>query len=186
MMVKFVRFFSFQLLFIFLWGCASNVKVSHYSYEKQLLVQADSLFDAGSYEYAKLKYAKIRDEYQNTATGARAQFSMGYLNIYFENPFADYSAALREFKLYQARYPQGDQIEVVNNWIRILTVLRDFDKQFHGKTNELTKFQIRQDSIFQTNEKLQETLIQCESRNDTLKSRIRILEGLIEEIDQLR
>ncbi|MFP4417766.1 MAG: hypothetical protein ACOC4C_00045 [Fibrobacterota bacterium] len=193
MTVKTALTFVLLLCFIALLGCASRVKVSRYSYEKQLLVHADSLFDAGSYEYAKLKYMKIRDEYSNTAIGARAQFHLGYLNVYFDNPFADYAAALREFKLYQSWYPEGERIESANNWIRVLTVLKDFDKQYHGKQNKLDELQIHQDSIHQNYEELQNAFVHCETRNDTLKSRIRTLEGLvqeleglIEEIDQLR
>lgn len=186
MMVKIPLNFIFIFFNLALVGCASNVKVSHYSYEKQLLTTADSLFDIGSYEYAKLKYAKIRDEYSNTTTGAKAQFFLGYINVYYENPFADYSAALREFQLYQTWYPDGSRIETVNNWIRILTIMKDFDKQYHGKNNKLEQLKIQQDSIYQNYEELQDALLQCESRNDTLRSRIRILEGLIEEIDQLR
>ena len=54
-----------------LWsGCATTGAV--YSYEEKLLDEADSLFRAGNYEYAKLKYTKIRDDYPKSKPGSYA------------------------------------------------------------------------------------------------------------------
>jgi len=174
------------LSFALLLHCAPTVTITPYSFEKQLLVQADSLFKAGNYEYAILKYIRIRDEYAKTGTGAKAQFWLGYINIFYDNPFADYNVALREFKRFQAEYPDDARAPRAKNWIRILTVLQDFDKQYHGNNTELIRLEQKQDSIFQNYEALQDAYLRCDSRVDSLRQKVQILQGIIEALDSLR
>jgi len=167
-------------------GCASSMAVSVYSYEDKLLAEADSLFRTGNYEYAKLKYTKIRDEYPKKLQGAKAQYSLAYINIYYDNPFADYNAALREFKRFAAMYPTDPRIDMVNNWIRILTILQDFGKNFYGSNSQLRALQDKQSSIFKNYSTIQDAYLRCDKTKDSLIQRIQILEGIIAEIDKIR
>jgi outer membrane protein assembly factor BamD (BamD/ComL family) len=164
--------------------CASNVAT--FTYEDKLLAEADSLFHIGNYEYAKLKYSKVRDEYPKSDVGARAQYNLGYVNVYYENPFADYNAALREFKRFSATYPNDKRIDMVNNWIRILTILQDFGKNYYGSNSQLARLKNRQSSIFKNYSTLQDAYLRCDKMSDSLSRRIQILEGIIAEIDKIR
>ncbi|MBD3392831.1 MAG: outer membrane protein assembly factor BamD [Chitinivibrionales bacterium] len=172
------------LVSLLLAQCAANVPT--YTYKDKLLAEADSLFREGNYEYALRKYAKARDEYPKTAVGARAQYSLGYVNVYYDNPFADYNAALREFKRFAATYPGDKRIDMVNNWIRILTILQDFGKSYYGSNSQLRKLKNRQSSIFKNYSTLQDAYLRCDRLSDSLTQRIRILEGIIAELDKIR
>ncbi len=163
--------------------CGPKVAVSRYSYEKQLLVQADSLFRAGNYEYAIRKYSRIRDEYAKSEAGAKAQYNLGYVNIYYDNPFADYAAALREFKRFQAHYPRDRRIESANNWIRILTVLQDFDSHYHGNTQRLKEVTRQQHSVFRNYETLQDAYLRCDKSSDSLRQVIKAYEIVIKRLE---
>jgi outer membrane protein assembly factor BamD (BamD/ComL family) len=164
--------------------CANNLTV--YGFEEKLLSEADSLFNAGNYEYAKMKYAKVRDENPKSSPAIKAQYSLGYINVYYDNPFADYNAALREFKRFATMYPGDTRIDMVNNWIRILTILQDFGKNFYGSSSELRALQNKQLSIFKNYSTIQDAYLQCDKMKDSLAQRIQILEGIIAQIDKIR
>ncbi len=172
------------LMCIALNHCASNV--ASFTFEDKLLAEADSLFRTGNYEYAKLKYAKVRDDYPKSGAGSRAQYSLGYINVYYDNPFADYNAALREFKKFAANYPNDKRLDMVNNWIRILTILQDFGKSYYGSNSQLRDLKNRQSSIFKNYSTLQDAYLRCDRMNDSLAQRVRILEGIIDRIDKIR
>jgi outer membrane protein assembly factor BamD (BamD/ComL family) len=168
-----------------LWvGCASSVTV--YGFEDKMLAEADSLFRIGNYEYAKTKYSKIRDNNPKSTQAAKAQYSLAYVNIYYDNPFADYNASLREFKRFATMYPTDTRIDMVNNWIRILTILQDFSKNFYGSSSQLRSLQNKQSTIFNDYSTIQDAYLRCDKSKDSLIQRIMILEGIIAEIDKIR
>jgi tetratricopeptide (TPR) repeat protein len=167
-------------------SCASQ----SFTYADKLLMEADSLFQAGNYEYAKIRYTKLRDEYPNTRAGARAQYNLGYLNVYYDNPFASWEGALREFKRFASLHPDHKLIEEVNSWIRLLVVLRSFKRQYEGSTRELKELQTRpfppkrkkeEDESYDV---LLEAVRKCYSEKDTLLNKIRVLEDVISEIEK--
>lgn len=162
--------------------CSSSTKIVHANYNMRQLTEADSLFRTGNYELAKLKYAKIRDTNRNPAILARAQYHLGYINIYYENPFADYEAALREFKRFATLFPNDERIELTNNWIRILTAMRNFDSGFQGNVDKLKESKWRQNDISRNYSNLQEAYLNCDALKDSLHRRIKILEGVIEKL----
>jgi hypothetical protein len=129
---------------------------------------------------------KVRDDFPKSNAGIRAQYSLGYINIYYDNPFADYNAALREFKKFAAKYPADKRAEMVNNWIRILTILQDFGKSYYGSNSKLQRLRNKQSSIFKNYSTLQDAYLRCDRRSDSLSQRIRILEGIIAELDKIR
>jgi outer membrane protein assembly factor BamD (BamD/ComL family) len=115
-------------------GCAAD---KFHSFEKQLLFEADSLFRDGNFELAKIKYMKIRDMKPNPSVASTAQYYLGFVNVYYDNPFANWEAALREFKLFAAQYPDDIRIDQVNSWIRILVVMQSFKKDYLGTMTRL-------------------------------------------------
>ena len=165
--------------------CAASNVVA-YTYQDKVLAEADSLFRVGNYELSKLRYAKVRDDYPKTPSGARAQYSLGYIEVYFDNPFADYNAALREFKRFATMYPNDKRIDMVNNWIRILTILQDFGKSYYGSHSQLKQLKDKRSAIFKNYSTLQDAYLRCDKMADSLKQRIQILEGIIAEIDKIR
>ncbi|MBD3322265.1 MAG: hypothetical protein GF350_14290, partial [Chitinivibrionales bacterium] len=105
------------------------------------LAEADSLFNAGDYVHARMEYAKIRDEHPKTEAAEKAQYKLGYLNIYYGNPFADWEAALREFTKYQSLYPEGKKIEDVNCWINILHSVQSYEAGYSSSAYQARKLE---------------------------------------------
>jgi len=149
------------------------------------LAEADSLFRTGNYELSKLRYLKLRETNKNPSIKATAQYNLGYINIYYENPFADYEAALREFKRFASLYPNDKRIELVNNWIRMLTAMRNFDSNFQGNVNRLKNAENRQQNIAHNYTTLQDAYLNCEVIKDSLVNRIKILEGVIKKLGEI-
>ncbi len=177
----------FGILLIALTGprCTSGQKIVRVGYGMRQLSEADSLFNTGNYELAKLKYLKIRDTNKNPSIKATAQYKLGYVNIYYENPFADYEAALREFKRFASLYPNDERIEMVNNWIRLLTAIKNFDTGFQGNISKLKNAQNRQQDIEKNYTTLQDAYLNCEVIKDSLINRIKVLEGVIKKLGEI-
>lgn len=157
-----------------------------YSQDKKLLVKADSLFKNENYELAIRVYTKIRDEFPQTTSGVIAQYKLGYINIFFGNPFADYRAALREFKRFQNEYPNDKNNELVNNWIRLLTVFEDFEGYYNKGSESMEEWRRKEKEILKNYETLQDAYLRCDAETDSLKRHIQKLEGIIEYIDRAR
>jgi len=173
----------FALVFIF--GCAPQ----YITYPQVMLREADSLFAAGNYEYAKIKYTKIRDKYEDTPAGRIAQYRLGYVNVYYENAFSNWEAALREFKRFASRYQNHELIGEVNSWIRLLVVLESFKTQYVNKSEQLQDI-LKQTAENARNERPEgsyEILIKavnkCYSDRDSLLEQIKLLNEVIESIE---
>jgi outer membrane protein assembly factor BamD (BamD/ComL family) len=169
---------------LLLYGCASS-RMVQYTHDRKLFVTADSLFEAGNYEYAIRLYSQIRDKYTRTPSGAMAQYKLGYAHIYYDNPFADFTAALREFKRFSETYPDDPRIDMVNNWIRILTVLQDFDQDYSGSKRTLDQMRTRGVTIHKQYENLQDAYLACDGELDSLKRVIISLEGKVDALQRV-
>jgi outer membrane protein assembly factor BamD (BamD/ComL family) len=164
-------------------SCASQAV--QYTRERKLFVEADSLFEAGNFEYAIRKYSRIRNEYPRTPTGANAQYNLGFIHVYYENPFADYEAALREFRQFAKMYPKDRRIDEVNNWIRILTVLRDFAMHYEGNKEQLLTIKQRHTNTSKEYTNIQDAWLSCDAKVDSLQRRIIVLQGNVEALEKI-
>ncbi|MBN1600403.1 MAG: hypothetical protein JW915_02285 [Chitinispirillaceae bacterium] len=186
---------SIIILFIVtLTGCVAVDKF--HSYDKQLLFEADSLFRDGNFELAKRKYEKIRDMHPQPSVASTAQYYIGFINVYYENPFANWDAALREFKLFSSLYPDDIRIEEVNSWIRILVVMQAFKKDYLGTMSRLEELneQRQADSRLmheqlQTQNKsaldsLSAILRNCNEYRDSLVRKAHDLENVILDLER--
>ena len=168
------------LLFI---GCGGRVV----TYEQQLLTEADSLFHAGNFEYAKVKYDKIRTLKPSTPAARNAQYYLGYINIYYDNPFANWEAALREFKMFVSLYPEDARVDEVNSWIKLLVVMQSFKKEYLGTSRNLDSLRLQQSDKDRSLsvksaanvDALTESLRNCNSMKDSLDRKSKDLENFI-------
>ena len=166
--------------------CAPSTTIVRYSHFRRQIVHADSLFRTGNYEIAKMEYTKIRDKCKESEIAATAQYRLGYINIYYDNPFADYEAALREFKRFQSMYPKHEKIEQVQNWIRMLTVLTNFARDFNGNIRELKNLGTQREDIIKNYTTLQEAYLRCDSIRDSLINEVKALERLIIKLQDIK
>lgn len=160
-------------------------------YEQQMLAEADSLFKAGNYEYAKVKFAKIRDDHPETDAARAAQYNLGYINIYYDNPFANWEAALREFKMFATLYSHDYRIGEVNSWIRILVVMQSFKREYQGTINKLDQIKIKEKDTEQKTvtkkinmDSITESLKSCYDDKDSLIRKTKELENVILDLER--
>ena len=182
-------FYAFSVLLIALiyTHCASkSPKIVRYSHFRQEFIHADSLFHTGNYEIAKMEFIRIRDKCKDPKIAAMAQYRLGYINIYYENPFADYEAALREFQRFQSMYPNHEKIELVQNWIRMLTVLKNFSRDYNGSSKVLKDLGKKQKNISKHYSTLQEAYLQCDAIRDSLINEVKALERLIIKLQEIK
>ena len=176
-------------------GCAANKEVRDtpsyetqtpfYTADKRALVEADSLVREGNYESALHTYRKISEDYTGAPSGATAKYKTAYLNVHYDNPFADFNAALREFEEFRREYPQDRRVENANSWIRILTVLQEYEENYHGKNSTLNTIREQQELTKEQYRAAREKLAGCESKTDSLERAVEILEGVIKKLDAL-
>jgi outer membrane protein assembly factor BamD (BamD/ComL family) len=184
----------FASLMMVLFGCVAADKFS--TFERHLLFEADSLFRDGNYELAKIKYMKIRDMKPAPSVAKKAQYYLGFINVYYENPFANWDAALREFKTFAELYPDDFRIDQVNSWIRILVVLQSFKKDYVGTVSRLedvskqrqTDSRLIQEHLqAQTKtalDSLSATLRNCNEYRDSLVRKAHDLENVILDLER--
>lgn len=182
----FFMFLSIWLLSLFCASSAPPKKIVNFpGIDRRLLYEADSLFYLGNYEFAKIKYSKLRDTSRDSFVVDEAQYKLGYINIYYKNPFEDYEAALREFKHYLKIFPNGKHTNEVKSWIRMLVALQGFERDFTG-TSKLSKSnEAKLKRLFKNYTNLQDKNLECESHIDSLSNRIKFLEGVIEGLQRI-
>jgi outer membrane protein assembly factor BamD (BamD/ComL family) len=162
------------------------------TYEQQLLRDADSLFREGNYEYAKVKFDKIRTLKPSSQAARTAQYYLGYINVYYENPFASWEAALREFKLFVSLYPDDARVDEINSWIKLLVVMQSFKKEFLGTTNRYEELKQQKDATETITPKvstanidgLTESLRNCYHVRDSLNQKSKDLENFILDLEK--
>lgn len=188
MRTNFLTFCCVTITVFLFFSCAAKFP----SFEKQLLFRADSLFKVGNYEYAKVNYAKIRDAHPETDVAKTAQFYLGYINVFYDNPFANWEAALREFRMFATLFPQDYRIGEVNSWIRILTVMQSFKKEYQGSITKLDQVKIKdqKETEFKSVEhrikidSIAETLKKCFDDRDSLVRKTKDLENAILDLEK--
>ena len=62
---------------------------------------------------------------------------LGLINLYYDNPSANWEIALQEFKKFASLYPDDYRIGEVNSWIRLLVVMQSFKKEYRGTADKL-------------------------------------------------
>jgi len=180
-------FFLIILTALIFERCTTTKPIIRYGYETQQIKEADSLFRIGNYEGAKNKYIEIRDKSRNQTAAACAQYSLGFINIYYDNPFANYNTALEEFKLFVKKFPNNQRLDLANNWIRILTILKNSKKKkVDDNVEKLKEIEMKQEKIINEYETLQESYKNCNILADSLAERIKVLEGVIEALDKIK
>jgi outer membrane protein assembly factor BamD (BamD/ComL family) len=170
-------------------GCGGKML----TYEQQLLGQADSLFHAGNYEYAKFRFDKIRTLSPGSPAARIAQYYLGYLNVYHENDLGRVDAALREFKQFVTLYPNDERIDEVYSWIKILTALQKNEKEYIGTTDSIASLKAQKtksdkavkslvpvDSIAALNDVIRK----CNHVRDSLSRKNKELENFIVDLEK--
>jgi outer membrane protein assembly factor BamD (BamD/ComL family) len=174
-------------------GCSSRVATQQYTFDKQLLAEADGKFREKNYPEALAKYGEIVKSFPHSLSARTALYRIGYINIYFDNNQADWAVALKAFKLFQTSYPDDPKINDVNTWIRILISMDSFASQYSETTTRLQKMK---NTTIETNEnvdQLGDELHRCQAEKDSLNvgknalvQKIKELEATILKIEKAR
>lgn len=179
---------------MFVGGCATQrVSVTMVTYDQQLLNDADYEFEQKKFVHSFKLYKQIRDQYYKStvasaaASARQAQYKMGLILIYSENPAANWKSALAEFKTYAKRYPSGEHIGEVNSLIRILVAMQSFEDQYKIRTNKLDDIKLK---YFQSQEEYYNSIENLQRRfaveRDSLVMEIKKREDALLKIENTR
>ncbi|MBD3421886.1 MAG: tetratricopeptide repeat protein [Chitinivibrionales bacterium] len=135
---------------------------------ERMLASADSLFYNGDYTNAKRTYAKLRSSFPNTPQAEEAQYKLGYINIYYKNHFGDREEAIKEFNRYQSKYPNGDYIEEVNNWLNIILAITDYEEGYYSSVKTADTLLNRKKDFEKTSDFLKKEYQRCNAARDSL------------------
>jgi tetratricopeptide (TPR) repeat protein len=169
-------FFQILMILSILLGCVTcspNKYLLDSGQYGSIFDEADLLFQSGNYALAKKKYMEIRDNSRQKAVVALAQYKLGYINIYHNNPFADYDEALREFKLFLQKYDNNKLAENAKSWVKIITVLQNTKKSYDNTNEALRKKEQKMSNNYFV---LEDSLSRYQAIKDSLIKRIRIVE----------
>lgn len=127
----------------------------------------------------------------NSHAARTSQYNLGYINVFYENPFASWEAALREFKLFVSLYPDDPRIDEVNSWIKLLVVMKSFKKDFLGTNDKLEVLQEQKNRLQKKPQKpqadiesLNESLRRCYHVRDSLNKKSKDLENFILDLEK--
>ena len=96
-----------------------------------------------------------------------------------KNPFANWEAALREFKLFVSLYPEDARVDEVNSWIKLLVVMKSFKKEFLGTSKDLDSLKMEQQ-----NEKSQSSSAKTAASIDVLSESLRSCTHVRDSLDR--
>jgi septal ring factor EnvC (AmiA/AmiB activator) len=108
---------------------------------------------------------------------------MGFVNIYFDNPEADWSAALKAFRLFQKQYGDDQKIEEVNTWVRILVTMESFAAQYGESSARIQKLKTKTIEKSESVEQLREEFLRCSFEKDSLALEKNALVQKIKELE---
>jgi outer membrane protein assembly factor BamD (BamD/ComL family) len=121
-------------------GTGRNVNSASPLDPDRLMKTADSLFADGNFEDAKTTYEKIRLGQPPTSPEAqRAHYYIAYIDVFYQNPWADWNSALTEFKSFAALYTNDPHIDEVRSWIRILTTIKSFETEYRKTSHQMER-----------------------------------------------
>ncbi len=174
------------LSIVLMLSCAANTAVSQVSFDMRLMNHADSTFTEGNYEKAKQEYSQIIQKGQSEMAKALAQFKLGYLNVYYENPFADYGQALVEFRKFVQSYPNHSKCSEANNYIRIIDRMNEVNEISKENKSLVSGLSDKHEDLVNNLLGMQKAYLRSNSQVDSLKKRIKVLEAVIEEVDKIK
>ena len=170
--------------------CAASLSVwqcSHattaYTFDKQLLDKADEKFKQRNYAEALDKYAEIVKTFPKSTSARSALYKIGFTNLYFDNPQADWMAALKAFRLFQKKFGNDPKIEEVNTWIRILVAMESFAAQYGESSQRIQKLKTKTLEKSESVEQLREEFLRCTFEKDSLNLEKNALIQKIKELE---
>lgn len=149
------------------------------------LHEADSLFNSGDYVRAKRNYQKIRDAETDSTVLQEVQYKLGYINVYYNNPFGDWEEGLREFQRYQTQYPNGRKSEEVNSWVTLLHSIESYHSGFNTSFSQTKDLKTRSSDEARKVQSLMEALLKCETVKDSLIQEVNFLQRKVADMEEL-
>ncbi len=172
--------------------CSSQKLLIQDDKTKPIFTEADKHFLNGEYEKAEKKYQEILKSTRQKSVNALAQYKLGYLYIYFNNPASNYAEALKHFKLFLTIDNKHPYAKRAKNWIKILTELTELQGHYATDKELLDRLKAKQSKADRLHVTLKDSLDNVMILKDTLQNRIKVLEenekvlkGVIDKIEKI-
>jgi outer membrane protein assembly factor BamD (BamD/ComL family) len=178
-------FASIIIFGISFYGCAAS-RMTQYTFDKQLLSDAEDKFNKKNYKEALAIYQILINspEFSKTYSAKLALYKIGLINIYYDNPDADINSAISAFNLYKTRYPTDPRIGEINSIIKILVALKSFEAQYDETSMKLKKLQTKTALTNVSLDTLLEKINKCSFERDSLSLERSILLKKINDLEQ--
>jgi hypothetical protein len=170
-------------------GCSHTS--GFYSFDMGILGEADKKFKAKNYSEALKQYDEVVRTFPHSASARAALYQIGFLNLYFDNKDADWTAALKAFRLFQKDYGDDPRIDEVNTWIRILTSMEAFAAKYGESSAKIQKLKNKSLERSESIEQIREEFLRCSFEKDSLNleknalmQKIKDLEATILKIEK--
>ena len=164
-------------------GCSTRIATSSYTFDKQLLAEADGKFRERNYPEALKKYNEIVKSFPRSMSARFALYRIGYINIYYDNNQADWTAALNAFQQFKSTYPDDPKINEVYTWIRILLSMDLFASQYGETATRLQKLKTTSIEKSENADLLREEIRRCTVEKDSLSLEKNLLAQKIKELE---
>ncbi len=130
---------------------------------------------------------KARDSLAGTSEGARAQYALAYLNVFYASETPDYDSALAEFNRFVEEYPEHEGAALARTWMRVLSSLAE-SARYSAVCESVSRERVRLDTLAaglrDSTELLHKELLRATGERDSLLGRIELLEEVIETIEK--
>jgi|WetSurMetagenome_2_1015567.scaffolds.fasta_scaffold201422_2 outer membrane protein assembly factor BamD (BamD/ComL family) len=163
-------------------GCA-QVHVAPYVIDKKKLTDANDILKEKKYPEALARFEDIVKTFPKSESARIALYKIGFINIYYDNPQADWSAALKAFRLFQKQYGDDPKIDEVNTWIRILVAMETFAAQYGESSQRIQKLKNKSLEKTESVEQLREEFLRCSFEKDSLNLEKNALLQKIKELE---
>ncbi len=159
-----VKPFIFLLLAILMSSCLSRQKMIQNELEstdeRKIVLAIDSLLKNQQFEKAEHYGRLFLNRYEHSPYVDDVAYRMAYLHVIADakNPFFNYSQALKSFRLFLKKFPASQYAFACNNWLKVLYLTSQLQKQVETLQNENRKLKYELNTSSAQIEQLKNTL----------------------------
>lgn len=164
-------------------GCAAHSSTRKAA--PSAAMAAERMMHNGQLDSARAILTLACDSLAGTPAGADAQYLLAYMEVFYGNASPNWRSATTGFKRFVTENPGHPREAEANSWIRLLSAYQyRSPTKVQSDTTEAPSIGVRSLAGTAAEGKLLEAIQRCYTEKDSLKTRIRLLEDVIETIEK--